>query len=58
MNAQQQRELFAIIRLNLDAFYADPSDFVPFGTEGLSDYALKVFDAELDKAYYFFSTER
>lgn len=58
MNPQQQRDLFALIRANLAAFYANPSNFIPFGTEGLCEYALKVFDAELDKAYYFFSTER
>lgn len=58
MNAQQRAELFAIIRANLDAFYVNPSNFVPFGTERLSTYALKIFDAEMDKAYYFYETTR
>ena len=51
MNPQQQRELFDIIRSNLNAFYANPESFVPFGTEGLSAYALKIFDAEMDRTY-------
>ena len=51
MNPQQQRELFALINLNISEFNANPESFVPFGTERLSDYALKIFDAELDRMY-------
>lgn len=51
MNPQQQRELFDLIKANIKEFNRDPSNFVPFGTEGLSYYALKVFDAEMDRTY-------
>ena len=51
MNPQQQRELFALINLNISEFFANPESFVPFGTEGLSEYAWKMFDAEMDRTY-------
>lgn len=51
MNPQDLVELLTLIRANIEEFHRDPEFFVPFGTEELSAYELKVFDAEMDRAY-------
>ena len=51
MNTQQQLELLALIKANIKEFNRDPSDFVPFGTEMLTDYEMKIFDEEMYRVY-------
>jgi hypothetical protein len=51
MNTQQQRELLAIIEINISEFYENPNSFVPSGTEMLSDYEMKIFEEEMDRVY-------
>ena len=51
MNPQDQADLFALIKANIEEFNRDPENFVPFGTDYLCERGEIIFDAEMDRMY-------
>ena len=51
MKVQEMKDVFVIINANISLFNKDPENYVPYGTDMLTEKQLDIFDAEMERVY-------